>query len=163
MSKELNIFSFVIRAHIYIHTHKDLTKWLWFLTGGRCGVFLSIDANIELAEKQNQLDVYGYLQKMRRARQQLMETLDQYKFVYDTLEEYAICGSTYFPVGEISMRIKQKSVKNPFTKLNDYQHEYSIICKQATKFSIGDCAGGEWQWILIFPLSYETRALCDIH
>lgn len=89
------------------------------------------------------IDVYGYLLKMRRARQELMETLDQYKFVYDTLEEYAVCGFTYFPVSEISTRIKQKSVKNPFTKLNDYQHEYSIICKQAPKFSIGDCAGGE--------------------
>lgn len=109
------------------------------------------------------IDVYGYLQKMRKARQHLMETLDQYKFVYDTLEEYAVCGSTYFPVTEISARIKQKSVKNPFTKLNDYQHEYEIICKQAPKFSIGDCAGGEQSKFFCRGISRANNIVYHLH
>jgi hypothetical protein len=110
--------------------------------GARSGVFLAIDANIELAEKQNMFDLFGYFQRMRKARKSLIETIEQYKFVYDTLEEYALSGNSHFPVKEISARIKQKSLKNPFTKLNDYQHEFAIICKQTPKFSIGDCAGG---------------------
>lgn len=97
-------------------------------------------------------DLFGFFQRMRKARKSLIETIEQYKFVYDTLEEYALSGNSHFPVKEISARIKQKSIKNPFTKLNDYQHEFAQICKQTPKFSIGDCAGGEKTIIFIIKL-----------
>ncbi|CAD6227442.1 GSCOCG00001126001-RA-CDS, partial [Cotesia congregata] len=105
--------------------------------GGRSGVYLAIDANMELAEEED-----GYLKKLRQSRRGLIESLDQYKFVYDTLEEFVICGASWFPVSELSQRLKQKSVKNPITKMNEYQREYQQICKQTPRFTIGDCAGG---------------------
>lgn len=67
---------------------------------------------------------------------------EQYRFVYDTLEEFVVCGISWFPVSELSQRLKQKSVKNPITKMNEYQREYQQICKQTPRFTIGDCAGG---------------------
>lgn len=33
-------------------------------------------------------------------------------------------------------------MKDPATKMNDYQKEYAQICKQTPRFTIGDCAGG---------------------
>lgn len=144
--------------------------------GGRSGVYLAIDANMELAEEEDAFDVFGYLKKLRQSRRGLIESLvkekrknttknfviklivvkpkstyhvfippflqDQYKFVYDTLEEFVICGASWFPVSELSQRLKQKSVKNPITKINEYQREYQQICKQTPRFTIGDCAGG---------------------
>ena len=62
--------------------------------------------------------------------------------MYDTLEEFVVCGTSWFPVSELSQRLKQKSVKNPITKMNEYQREYQQICKQTPRFTIGDCAGG---------------------
>lgn len=62
--------------------------------------------------------------------------------MYDTLEEFVVCGTSWFPVAELSHRLKQKSVKNPITKINEYQREYQQICKQTPRFTIGDCAGG---------------------
>lgn len=53
-----------------------------------------------------------------------------------------VCGTSWFPVSELSQRLKQKSVKNPITKMNEYQREYQQICKQTPRFTIGDCAGG---------------------
>lgn len=67
---------------------------------------------------------------------------DQYKFVYDTLEEFVISGNSWFPVKELSQRLKEKSVKDNVTKMNAYQREYAQICKQTPRFTIGDCAGG---------------------
>ena len=67
---------------------------------------------------------------------------EQYKFIYDTLEEFVVCGVSWFPVGDLSLRLKQKSQKNPATKMNEYQREYQQICKQTPRFTIGDCAGG---------------------
>ena len=62
--------------------------------------------------------------------------------MYDTLEEFVVCGASWFPVAELSHRLKQKSIKNPITKVNEYQREYQQICKQTPRFTIGDCAGG---------------------
>lgn len=67
---------------------------------------------------------------------------EQYKFVYDTLEEHVVCGISWFPVSELSQRLKQKSQRDPVSKLNEYQKEYQQICKQTPRFTIGDCAGG---------------------
>jgi protein tyrosine phosphatase len=46
---------------------------------------------------------------MRAQRIGLVETLEQLKFIYDTLEEFVLCGYTYFPVNDISQILKQKS------------------------------------------------------
>lgn len=43
--------------------------------GGRSGVYLSVDANIELAEEEDKFDVYGYLKKLRQSRKGLVENL----------------------------------------------------------------------------------------
>ncbi|CAD6997006.1 receptor-type tyrosine-protein phosphatase kappa [Ceratitis capitata] len=110
--------------------------------GGRSGVYLSIDANLELAEEEECFNVFGYLKKLRQSRKGLVENVEQYKFIYDTLEEHEICGKTWFPVSELSDRLKVKARRNPLTKMNEYQMEYEQICKQTPRFSIGDCAGG---------------------
>ncbi|KAF2363202.1 Protein-tyrosine phosphatase-like [Trinorchestia longiramus] len=64
-----------------------------------------------------------------------------YKFVYEALEEYLTCAQSYFPVTELSQRLKHKSTKGPNGK-NEYQMEFETICKMTPRFTIGDCAGG---------------------
>merc|ERR1712012_1217977 len=111
---------------------------------GRSGVYIAIDANIELCEEDGVFDVYGYLKKMRGLRRGLVETLEQYKCVYDTLEEYVVCGTSFFYVHQLSERLKQKSLKERSSKKqrNEYEREYSLICNQTPRFTIGDCAAG---------------------
>lgn len=93
---------------------------------------------------------------------------DQYKFIYDTLEEYVVCGTSWFPVAELSLRLKQKSVKNPITKINEYQREYQQICKQTPRFTIGDCAGGHRadnreknRDVLVVPREFQFLSATD--
>ncbi|CAG7816789.1 unnamed protein product, partial [Allacma fusca] len=105
-------------------------RWtcIYFLDGGgRAGVYLEVDANLELLEEDGLLDVFGYLKKLRNSRKGLVETLDQLKFIYDTLEEYVICRKTWFPVSELSQRLKHKSMKDPQTKINEYQREFLLF------------------------------------
>jgi hypothetical protein len=46
--------------------------------------------------------------------------------VYDTLEEYVLCGCTYFPVKEISAQLKKKSKKEERKKTNQYEKDYTV-------------------------------------
>lgn len=41
--------------------------------GGRSGVYLAIDANLELAEEEDCFDVFGFLKKLRQSRKGLIE------------------------------------------------------------------------------------------
>ena len=51
---------------------------------------------------------------------------EQLKFIYDTLEEFIVCGYTYFPVKDLSHHLKQKSVRKPGRKNNEYEREYAV-------------------------------------
>jgi protein tyrosine phosphatase len=87
-------------------------------------------------------DVFGIVKKMRQARRGMVETVDQYIFIYECLEEAFLSGKTWFPVNELSNQMKYKSVKSPITRVNEYQREFEKICKMTPKLTIGDCAGG---------------------
>lgn len=43
--------------------------------GGRSGVYIAIDANLELAEEEESYHVYGYLKKLRQSRKGLIENM----------------------------------------------------------------------------------------
>lgn len=45
--------------------------------------------------------------------------------MYDTLEEFLVSGHSYFPVSELSQRLKQKSMKVDGNK-NEYQLEFEV-------------------------------------
>ncbi|XP_071545661.1 receptor-type tyrosine-protein phosphatase kappa isoform X3 [Panulirus ornatus] len=109
--------------------------------GARTGVYMAVDANLELHEEDAKLDIYGYVKKMKQARPGLVETVAQYRFIYDALEEFLLCGYSFFPVSELSQRLKHKSMKVNGNK-SEYQIEFEKICKMTPRFTIGDCAGG---------------------
>lgn len=109
---------------------------------GRTGAYLCIDANLELSAEDGLYDVYGYSKRLKHSRRGLIENIEQYKFIYETLEEASICGKTYFPASELADKIKLKSHKNVFTQQNEYQLEYRKIAKMTRKPTIGECAGG---------------------
>lgn len=48
--------------------------------GGRSGVYLAIDANLELGEEEDAYDVFGYLKKLRQSRKGLVENVVSIKY-----------------------------------------------------------------------------------
>lgn len=51
---------------------------------------------------------------------------EQYRFVYETIEEWYICGKTWFHVNDIGLQMRHKSIKNRTTKRNEYQTEFEV-------------------------------------
>lgn len=55
--------------------------------GGRSGAFLALDANLELLKRTGQVDVFEYGKILVNARPHLVDSVDQYQFIYDALAE----------------------------------------------------------------------------
>lgn len=43
--------------------------------GGRSGVYLALDANMELSEEEDSFDIFGYMKKLRQSRKGLIENV----------------------------------------------------------------------------------------
>lgn len=70
---------------------KSWISWIYLIIysngGGRSGTFLALDANLELLKKTGKIDVYEYGKILINARPHLIDTVDQYQFIYDALAE----------------------------------------------------------------------------
>ena len=51
---------------------------------------------------------------------------EQYKFIYDTLEEYCRGIDSRFPVSDLANKIKEKTQKDKKIKKNAYATEYAV-------------------------------------
>ncbi|CAG5120854.1 unnamed protein product, partial [Candidula unifasciata] len=61
---------------------------------GRTGTYIAVDTQLEKAKSEGVIDVYNFVQLMRTQRVNMVQTLEQYIFVYDCLLEALICGDT---------------------------------------------------------------------
>ena len=104
-----------------------LLKMTWFATISVLSVHCYRNKNNQLRPKINSL-TNCVLHPSPCFCNNLLQ--DQLKFVYDTLEEFIVCGYTYFPVKDLSHHLKQKSLRKPGRKNNDYEREYAVRTKQ---------------------------------
>ncbi|KAK0064948.1 receptor-type tyrosine-protein phosphatase alpha, partial [Biomphalaria pfeifferi] len=61
---------------------------------GRTGTYIAIDTQLEKAKSEGIIDVFNFVHLMRTQRVNMVQTLEQYVFVYDCLLEALICGDT---------------------------------------------------------------------
>ncbi|XP_076463157.1 receptor-type tyrosine-protein phosphatase T-like isoform X2 [Babylonia areolata] len=61
---------------------------------GRTGTYICIDTQLERARAEGILDVHNFVQFMRTQRVNMVQSFEQYMFVYDSLLEALICGDT---------------------------------------------------------------------
>nr|KAG5710302.1 hypothetical protein BaRGS_009018 [Batillaria attramentaria] len=61
---------------------------------GRTGTYIAVDTQLERARAEGIIDVHNFVQQMRTQRVNMVQSFEQYVFVYDSLLEALICGDT---------------------------------------------------------------------
>ena len=61
---------------------------------GRNACFIAIDAMLEHLKRDSMIDIYGYVTMMRTQRNFMVQTDEQYIFIYDVLVEAIQHGDT---------------------------------------------------------------------
>lgn len=56
--------------------------------GGRSGTFCAICSVCEMIQQQNIIDVFHIVKTLRNNKSNMVETMEQYKFVYEVALEY---------------------------------------------------------------------------
>ncbi|VDP17245.1 unnamed protein product [Onchocerca flexuosa] len=118
-------------------------KWTLTNGGGRSGVFLSLDANLELLKKTGKIDVFGYGKVLFNSRPHMIESVNQYQFIYDALAEALLCDNEPFAMSKLGKRSSLYKVKKE-RQLMDAQvaDEAKLLAMLTPTLRIGDCAGG---------------------
>ncbi|GIX66849.1 receptor-type tyrosine-protein phosphatase U [Caerostris extrusa] len=118
---------------------KEQQKWTpWVLhcsAGvGRSGTVMVLDSAIEMSLAEGRVDVLGILYRMRQQRINLIETVEQYTFVYRALVEYHFGDKSCKPANELVLYFnklrqldsgtKKTGLETQFEKLRQLENPY---------------------------------------
>ncbi|XP_068677380.1 receptor-type tyrosine-protein phosphatase T-like isoform X2 [Montipora foliosa] len=94
---------------------------------GRTGAFIVIDAMLESIKKKKVVDVFNYVQLLRNNRISMVQTEEQYGFIYMALLESVTCGNTEIAAHDIRIAVKKLAAVNPKTKTSGLGSEYQRL------------------------------------
>ncbi|KTF75044.1 hypothetical protein cypCar_00029108 [Cyprinus carpio] len=97
---------------------------------GRTGCFIVIDAMLERVKQEKTIDVYGHVTLMRSQRNYMVQTEEQYVFIYEALLEAVSCGNTEVPARNLYAYIQRLSQTEPPEHISGMEQEFKEKCHQ---------------------------------
>ncbi|XP_078533352.1 receptor-type tyrosine-protein phosphatase mu-like [Lissotriton helveticus] len=106
---------------------------------GRTGTFIALDILLKMAQAEQKVDVFQCTRMMREKRVNMVQTRDQYVFLYDALTEGAVCGLTAVPVEDIEEHISALKERDPATKTNGFSREFKKLERFSKLYELNPC------------------------
>ncbi|KAJ8040196.1 Receptor-type tyrosine-protein phosphatase T [Holothuria leucospilota] len=69
---------------------------------GRTGTFIALYSLMDVVERSEKIDVYGFVEQMRKDRISMVQTPEQYKCLHECLFEVYLTGDTAFPFNKLT-------------------------------------------------------------
>lgn len=106
---------------------------------GRTGTLILIDSMLDMAAEENHVDLVSHLHIMRQQRINMVETLDQYNFVYQCLVE-SLCGEkTSIPCSEYIPTLNRFKTVDPLTGHTTFHVQFNKLAKLCPPLKVTDC------------------------
>eukprot|EP00794_Sanderia_malayensis_P007927 gene7927-8782_t len=104
---------------------------------GRTGTFIVVDSMLHLARREQKVDIFNYLNFIRSQRIQLVQTEEQYIFIYHALLEAITCGITEIDSQNFRIETNQLDTKNEHGKTG-FQIQFERLTALTHKFLPGE-------------------------
>eukprot|EP00731_Ephydatia_muelleri_P019109 Em0011g1149a len=100
---------------------------------GRSGAFIILDYLMQSMSEV--LNIEECLASVREQRASMVQTLAQYVFIHDALNELIMCGDTHIEVAELAASIAKMCQTDPNTGMTGFQNQFKLlesVCHQPT-------------------------------
>ena len=96
---------------------------------GRTGTFVVIDSMIRRIKSGIEtLDVFGHVSLLRSQRNFMVQTEDQYFFIYEALSEYVTCGNTELGMDDLTEHIEHLGRIVEGEESTYMELEFKVLC-----------------------------------
>ncbi|XP_039547973.1 protein tyrosine phosphatase receptor type Db isoform X8 [Pimephales promelas] len=130
---------------------------------GRTGCFIVIDAMLERVKQEKTIDVYGHVTLMRSQRNYMVQTEEQYIFIYDALLEAVSCGNTEVPARNLYAYIQRLSQTEPPEHISGMEQEFKRLANAKahnSRFVSASLPCNKFKNRLVNIMPYETTRVC---
>ncbi|XP_047146331.1 uncharacterized protein LOC100210335 [Hydra vulgaris] len=94
---------------------------------GRTGTFITVDEMLRLINTLQKVDIFNYFEAIRQNRMQMIQTKEQYIFVYDAIYEAVTCGQTGISISNFPTTLNKLLEKDSSTGKTLIEEELKIL------------------------------------
>ncbi|KAL5486424.1 hypothetical protein EMCRGX_G018896 [Ephydatia muelleri] len=96
---------------------------------GRTGTFMALDMIMTEMQRVDQqaIDVHGCVWKLRNQRVQMVQGLDQYVFLHDTISELIVCGDTEMVMADLHHAMNKLQDAKQEGGVSGYEKQYKSL------------------------------------
>ncbi|KGL97037.1 Receptor-type tyrosine-protein phosphatase kappa, partial [Charadrius vociferus] len=110
---------------------------------GRTGTFIALDFLLKMGKAEGKVDVFHCVQRLREQRVSMVQTKEQYIFLYEVLLEGLLCSSTGIPVESIASHVRCLREAETSRHNNVLEKEFKTLQKFSELFQLLPCREAE--------------------
>nr|XP_032643190.1 receptor-type tyrosine-protein phosphatase alpha-like [Chelonoidis abingdonii] len=106
---------------------------------GRTGTFIALDILLKMARAEGSVDVFRCVQRLREQRVSMVQTKEQYIFLYEALLEGLLCGNTGVLADSVPTHISRLRQPDAQSQSNGFSREFKALQKFSELFQLSPC------------------------
>ncbi|XP_030114100.4 receptor-type tyrosine-protein phosphatase mu [Taeniopygia guttata] len=110
---------------------------------GRTGTFIALDFLLKMGKAEGKVDVFHCVQQLREQRVSMVQTKEQYSFLYEALLEGLLCGNTGIPVESITTLVHSLREDETSGHNSVLEKEFKAVQRFSELFQLLPCREAE--------------------